>query len=49
MSYQDKQAGAAAVKIWGTGEPRREFLCVDDMAAACLHVCDGIIEPGSSQ
>jgi GDP-L-fucose synthase len=26
------------VLIWGTGRPRREFLHVDDMAAACLHV-----------
>ena len=26
------------VSIWGTGKPMREFLHVDDMAAACLHV-----------
>lgn len=26
------------VTIWGTGSPRREFLYVDDMAAACVHV-----------
>ncbi len=26
------------VVIWGTGTPRREFLYVDDMAAACVHV-----------
>ncbi len=25
-------------KIWGTGKPRREFLYVDDMAAACIYV-----------
>ena len=24
--------------VWGSGTPRREFLYVDDMAAACLHV-----------
>jgi len=24
--------------IWGTGKPRREFLFVDDMARACLHI-----------
>lgn len=24
------------VKIWGTGDPRREFLCVDDLADACI-------------
>ena len=26
------------VVLWGTGLPRREFLHVDDMAAACIHV-----------
>lgn len=26
------------VQIWGSGKPKREFLHVDDMAAACLHV-----------
>lgn len=25
-------------KVWGTGKPRREFLYVDDMASACIHV-----------
>jgi GDP-L-fucose synthase len=28
----------ATVTIWGTGQPLREFLYVDDMASACLHV-----------
>ncbi len=26
------------VVLWGTGTPRREFMRVDDMAAACVHV-----------
>ena len=26
------------VMLWGSGTPRREFLHVDDMAAACIHV-----------
>jgi len=30
--------GAASVPVWGSGRPRREFLHVDDMAAACCHV-----------
>jgi GDP-L-fucose synthase len=30
--------GAFAVTLWGTGSPRREFLHVDDLATACLHV-----------
>ena len=31
-------AGAAEVGVWGTGSPMREFLHVDDLAAACLHL-----------
>ena len=30
--------GDTEFQIWGTGRPRREFLYVDDMAKACLHV-----------
>ncbi|MDY6987009.1 MAG: GDP-L-fucose synthase [Thermodesulfobacteriota bacterium] len=29
---------AAAITLWGTGRPRREFLYVDDLADACLFV-----------
>ena len=36
--HEAKVAGAPEVVIWGTGTPRREFLHVDDMAAASLHV-----------
>jgi GDP-L-fucose synthase len=36
--HEAKLAGAPTVAVWGTGRPRREFLYVDDMAAACLHV-----------
>jgi GDP-L-fucose synthase len=31
---------APSVSIWGTGTPKREFLYVDDMATACVHVMD---------
>jgi len=34
------QGGDEAVTIWGSGTPRREFLHVDDMAAAALFVLD---------
>jgi GDP-L-fucose synthase len=34
--HEAKAAGAAAVEVWGTGKPRREFLHVDDLADACL-------------
>jgi len=36
--YEAKENGAPAVTIWGTGTPRREFLYVDDLAAACVHL-----------
>lgn len=37
--FHDAQlAGAPEVKIWGSGQPLREFLYVDDLAAACLHL-----------
>lgn len=35
-----RAAGATTVTNWGTGSPRREFLHVDDMAAACLHLLE---------
>ena len=36
--HEAKLADAPAVTVWGSGTPRREFLYVDDMASACLHV-----------
>ena len=36
--HEAKLANAPSVAIWGTGTPRREFLYVDDMAAASAHV-----------
>jgi GDP-L-fucose synthase len=30
--------GAPTVQLWGSGRARREFLHVDDMARACIHV-----------
>ena len=36
--HEAKLAGAPTVTLWGTGTPLREFLYVDDMAEACLHV-----------
>ena len=35
-----KAAGAPEVEIWGTGRPRREFLHVDDLADACVHLLE---------
>lgn len=36
--HEAKVAKAPVVTIWGTGTPMREFLYVDDMAAASVHV-----------
>jgi GDP-L-fucose synthase len=36
--HEAKVAGAKTVVVWGTGTPRREFLYVDDMADACVHL-----------
>ena len=33
-----KVSGAKNVVVWGTGTPRREFLFVDDLADACIHL-----------
>ena len=42
-----KLKGDAAVKLWGTGLPLREFLHVDDLAQACLLLMDKYSEPGT--
>jgi GDP-L-fucose synthase len=42
--HEARVAGAAELTLWGSGTPRREFLHVDDLAAACellLRVYDG--------
>ncbi|MCA1379270.1 GDP-L-fucose synthase [Bradyrhizobium sp. BRP23] len=36
--HEAKITGATSVAVWGTGAPRREFLYVDDMADACVHL-----------
>jgi GDP-L-fucose synthase len=36
--HDAKLDGRTSVEIWGTGSPMREFLHVDDLADACLHL-----------
>src|SRR5581483_4493225 len=36
--HEAKASGARNVVVWGTGTPRREFLYVDDLADACIHL-----------
>jgi GDP-L-fucose synthase len=35
-THEAKKRGEKELVVWGTGKPRREFLHVDDLAAACL-------------
>jgi len=39
------RTGAPSVTVWGTGTPRREFLHVDDLARACVHLLEHYDEP----
>ncbi|MET4632220.1 GDP-L-fucose synthase [Kaistia defluvii] len=36
--HEAKASGQSVVEVWGTGTPRREFLSVDDLADASVHV-----------
>lgn len=38
--HEAKEQSAPEVVVWGTGTPMREFLYVDDMAAASIHVME---------
>ena len=45
--HEAKEASKGEVLVWGTGKPRREFLHVDDLASACIHLLQNYsdIEP----
>ena len=38
--HESKLEGKDKVEIWGSGTPKREFLHVDDLAEACLHLME---------
>ena len=44
--HEARLAGDDSVTVWGTGTARREFLHVDDLADACLHLMDHYSAPG---
>ncbi len=51
-AHKAKIENASTLKVWGSGNPLREFLFVDDLATACLHLltlknAPGIINIGS--
>ena len=43
--HEARLAGAPTVTCWGSGTPRREFLHVDDLAAACLFLLENYDDP----
>jgi len=43
--HEARQSGAPSVTMWGTGSPRREFLHVDDLAAAVLFLLEHYDSP----
>jgi GDP-L-fucose synthase len=43
--HEAVRSGIQEVTLWGTGAPRREFLHVDDLAAACLTLLESYDDP----
>jgi len=39
-AHEAKLRGDHEYVVWGTGQPRREFLCVDDLADACVYLME---------
>jgi len=40
--HEAKINNTPAVELWGSGTPMREFMHVDDMAAACVHLMENL-------
>jgi len=38
----NKEGGQTSITLWGTGSPKREFMFVEDMAAACVYVMETV-------
>ncbi len=38
--HDAKRSGAPVVDVWGSGRPRRDFLHIDDLGSACVHVME---------
>ena len=52
--HEAKMCGAGEVVIWGSGQPKREFLYVDDLVDACMHLismdyCGDIVNIGTGE
>jgi GDP-L-fucose synthase len=44
--HEAKTTGRSSVEIWGTGTPRREFLYIEDLADACVHLMESYDDSG---
>lgn len=44
-AHEAKASGARELVVWGSGKPRREFLHVDDLAAACVFLLEKYDSP----
>jgi GDP-L-fucose synthase len=44
-AHDAKKGGAREMAVWGSGRPRREFLHVDDLAAACVFLIENYHSP----
>ena len=44
-AHTAKKEGARELVVWGSGKPRREFLHVDDLAAACVFLLENYDSP----
>ena len=44
-AHTAKEEGRRELVVWGSGRPRREFLHVDDLAAACLFLLESYDSP----
>jgi GDP-L-fucose synthase len=44
-AHEAKIGGAREIVVWGSGKPRREFLHVDDLAAACVFLLQKYDDP----
>ncbi len=44
-AHEARISGAGAITVWGSGQPRREFLHVDDLASACFFLLQNYDSP----
>jgi GDP-L-fucose synthase len=45
-AHEARQRGDRILEVWGSGNPRREFLYVDDMAEACVFIMESEVRAG---